>query len=132
MLPESRQQEYLFNVPKFDLTTEDVEEFREEPEAFHARFADCFQRVESRKNFLRYMTGQFGRLERKSIEPIARAAEGGKARAMQRFVSAAPWDDQKMLAKYQRLMVRDLGHPDGILVFDETAFVKRDCSPKDR
>jgi hypothetical protein len=23
MLPESRQQEYLFNVPKFDLTTEE-------------------------------------------------------------------------------------------------------------
>ena len=48
------------------------------------------------------MAGQFSPIERKSIEPIAFAIEGAKVRAMQRFVSDAPWDEEKIVHKYRK------------------------------
>jgi SRSO17 transposase len=44
------------------------------------------------------MAGQFSPLERKSIEPVALAVEEGNVRALQRFVSDAPWDEDKMIS----------------------------------
>jgi len=125
MLPEIRQSDYLYPVPKFILDRSDVKDFATELLGFHENFADCFQRSESRDNFYRYMAGQFSQLERKSIEPIAFAMEGGKVRAMQRFVSDAPWDDDKITSNYRSLILEDFGHPDAALIFDECGFVKK-------
>jgi len=125
MLPEIRQSDYLYNVPEFELDRDDVSDFAEELKGFHDNFADCFHRSESRENFYRYMSGQFSQLERKSIEPIAIAMEGGRIRAMQRFVSDAPWDDKKIEVKYRSMVNEDLGHPDGAIIFDESSFVKK-------
>ncbi len=71
------------------------------------------------------MAGQFSPIERKSIEPIAFAIEGAKVRAMQRFVSDAPWDDDKIMCKYRSFVNEDIGHPEGAIIFDETGFVKK-------
>jgi len=125
MLPESRQTEYLYKVPKFELDRNDVDDLTNELQGFHENFADCFHRSESRDHFLRYMVGQFSELERKSIEPIAFAVKGGQVRAMQRFVSDALWDDDNIIVKYRSLLNDDLGHPDGALIFDESGFVKK-------
>jgi SRSO17 transposase len=96
-----------------------------ELKGFHEQFYDCFQRSESREHFLKFMAGQFSPLERKSIEPIALAVKDGNVRAMQRFVSDAPWDDDKILTKYRSFVNDDLGSPDGALIFDESSFVKK-------
>jgi SRSO17 transposase len=125
MLPEIRQTDYLYAVPRFDLDRNDVHDLLNELKGFHENFADCFQRSESRDNFHRYMSGQLCHLERKSIEPIAFAVEGGKVRAMQRFVSDAPWDDEKILYKYRSLVSDDIGHPDAAVIFDESGFAKK-------
>lgn len=125
MLPNSRKNEYLYPVPKFDLKRDDIPDFMNELKGFHQEFHDCFHRTESRDHFLRYMAGQFSELERKSIEPIALAVEDGKVRAMQRFVSEAPWDDEKIAIKYRSMINKDLGSPDGAIVFDESGFVKK-------
>jgi len=125
MLPVTRCDEHLYPVPKFDLGKGDVKDFINELKGFHEQFADCFQRSESREHFFNYMAGQFSPLERKSIEPIALAIEDGNVRSMQRFVSDAPWDDDKMIAKYRSFVNDDLGHPDGALIFDESSFVKK-------
>ena len=125
MLPEIRQSDYLYSVPKFELNQKDVDDFTNELKGFHEQFNDCFLRSESRDNFFRYMAGQFSQIERKSIEPIAIAVEGGKVRAMQRFVSDAPWDDDQLSFKYRKCLIDDLGHPDGVLIFDESGFVKK-------
>jgi SRSO17 transposase len=125
MLPTTRSDEYLYAVPKFDLDIGDIKDFTNELSGFHEQFADCFQRSESRDYFFKYMAGQFSDLERKSIEPIALAVIDGNVRALQRFVSDAPWDEENMIFKYRRLVNEDLGSPDGALIFDETGFVKR-------
>jgi SRSO17 transposase len=125
MLPAIRCNDHLYSVPKFDLGKGDVKEFMNELSGFHEQFADCFQRSESREHFFKYMVGQFSPLERKSIEPIALAVKDGNVRAMQRFVSDAPWDDENMIAKYRNLINDDLGSPDGALIFDESGFIKK-------
>ena len=125
MLSVTRCDEYLYPVPKFDLGKDDVKDFMNELKGFHEQFSDCFQRSESREHFLKYMAGQFSPLERKSIEPIALAVENGNVRAMQRFVSDAPWAETKMISKYRSLVRDDLGNPDGALIFDESGFVKK-------
>jgi len=125
MLPDIRQIEYLYAIPKFDLARSDVNDMMGELQIFHNEFADCFHRSESRDNFFRYMVGQFSPIERKSIEPISIAVEGAKVRAMQRFVSDAPWNDHKIMIKYRNLVKEDMGHPDGALIFDESGFVKK-------
>lgn len=125
MLPDNRQTEYLYDIPKFELEHGDLEDLINDLKAFHDIFADCFQRTESRDNFLRYMIGQFSPIERKSIEPISIAVEGAKVRAMQRFVSDAPWDDFNIIAKYRNIVNDDLGHPEGAIIFDESGFLKK-------
>ena len=125
MLPVTRCDEHLYPVPKFDLGKGDVKDFINELKGFHEQFPDCFQRSESREHFYNYMAGQFSPLERKSIEPIALAVVDGNVRSMQRFVSDAPWDDNKMITKYRSFVNDDLGRPDGALIFDESSFVKK-------
>lgn len=125
MLPVTRCDEHLYSVPKFDLGKGDIKNFMNELRGFHEQFSDCFQRSESREHFFNYMSGQFSPLERKSIEPIALALQDGNVRAMQRFVSDAPWDDAKMISKFRSHASDDLGSPDGALIFDESGFVKK-------
>lgn len=125
MLPVIRSEDHLYAVPKFDVDVRDIEKFSDELKGFHEQFHDCFQRSESRGHFFSYMVGQFSSLERKSIEPIALALEDCNIRSLQRFVSDAPWDDDRIEAKYRSLVNEDLGSPDGALVFDETSFVKK-------
>jgi SRSO17 transposase len=125
MLPISRKDEHLYSVPKFDLGKGDIKDFINELRGFHEQFADCFHRSESREHFFNYMAGQFSDLERKSIEPIALAIKDGNVRALQRFVSAAPWDDDNIIRKYRSFVNDDLGSPDGALVFDESGFLKK-------
>ncbi len=125
MLPECRQNDYLFEIPKFELQENDIENFMNEFSGYHDIFNDCFHRSESREHFSRYMAGQFSDLERKSIEPIALKVKDGNVRAMQRFVSDAEWDDDKMLFKYRNEINNDMGDPNGVLIFDESGFLKK-------
>ena len=71
------------------------------------------------------MVGQCSDLERKSIEPMALEVEGGNIRGMQRFISDVTWDEEHMLWTYHHLVAEDLGDPSGVVMFDETGFVKK-------
>ncbi len=125
MLPECRKDEYQYAIPQFDIDKKDVVGFINELKGFHGIFSDCFHRSESRDHFFKYMAGQFSELERKSIEPIALNMENGNVRAMQRFVSDAEWNDEKLLAKYRNVVNEDMGDPNGMLIFDESGFAKK-------
>jgi len=115
----------VFTIPKFTVERADVEGFMDELKGFHEIFRDCFSRSEPRENFFRYMVGQFSELERKSVEPIALTVEGGNVRSMQRMISDAQWDEDLLLKRYHRLVSDDMGDDNGILIIDETSFVKK-------
>jgi len=125
MVPNGRLNGEEFAIPKFTLEKPDVEAFLDELRGFHAVFRSCFGRSEPRENFFRYLVGQLSELERKSIEPMAMAVEGGKVRGMQRFITDVVWDEAQMMRTYHTLVQEDLGDPRGVLIFDETGFVKK-------
>jgi len=125
MLSRSRQEEGIYPVPQFSVEKIDIEGFMDELKEFHSIFGDCFLRSETRENFSRYMIGQFSPIERKSIEPIALQAEGGTPRCMQHAISDTVWNEEKMLAKYHRLVNEDMGDSQGVLIFDESGFPKK-------
>jgi hypothetical protein len=81
MLPVCRTAGESFAMPTFDLVPSDVEGFIEELREFQSAFHDCFARSEPRAHFFDYMVGQFSKLARKSIEPMALQVEGGNIRA---------------------------------------------------
>lgn len=126
MLPACRKDEYVYAIPQCRISVPDVEAFVDELKSFHEKFAGCFGRSEPRENFYHYMVGQLSHLERKSIEPIAVQVTGkAKVRSMQRAVSDAGWDETKMLTTYHAVVAEQMGEPDGVLMFDESGFVKK-------
>ena len=125
MLPACRTQGEAFSIPTFDVVPRDVEGFMDELREFQSAFHDGFARSEPREHFFDYMVGQFSGLERKSIEPMALEVEGGNIRGMQRFISDVTWDEAHLLWTYHHLVAEDLGDPHGVVMFDETGFVKK-------
>ena len=112
-------------VLKLDIEKNDIDIFFDELKGFQQNFYDCFHRSESREHLSNYMAGQLSGIDRKSIVPIALNIENGKVRAMQRFISDAEWDDDKILTKYRNLVNEDMGDSDGAIIFDETGFLKK-------
>ena len=125
MLPACRTGGEGFAIPTFDLVPNDVEGFMEELWEFQSAFHDCFARSEPRAYFFDYMAGQLSPLERKSVEPMALHVDGGTIRGMQRFLSDASWDEEQMRWNSHQLVADELGEPDGVLMCDETGFVKK-------
>jgi SRSO17 transposase len=125
MLPACRTASEGFAIPTFDVVPSDVEGFMEELWEFQSTFHDCFARSEPRVHFFDYLVGQCSKLERKSIEPMALQVEGGTIRGLQRFISDVRWDEEQMRWNYHHLVAEEMGAPDGVLMFDETGFVKK-------
>ena len=125
MLPACRTTGDEFTIPTFELTPRDVAGFTDELQEFQGLFHDCFPRSEPRAHFFDYMVGQLSPLERKSIEPMALRVPGGSVRGLQRFLSEVPWDEEHMRWTYHQLVAAEMGEPDGVLMFDETGFVKK-------
>lgn len=92
---------------------------------FQEQFHPCFQRSESMDNFLRYLSGQLSDVERKSIEPMVLKVDGATIRGLQRLISNTQWDESKMLDIYHGLVNEDLGDRHGVLIVDESGFLKK-------
>ena len=124
-LPAHRTEGEGFSIPQFDLTPRDVDGFLGELQAFHDQFRECFARSEPREHFCNYMVGQCSVLERKSIEPMALHVDGGNIRGMQRCMSDDVWDEDTMRETYHGLVADEMGDPQGVLMVDESGFVKK-------
>src|SRR5215468_3549470 len=125
MLPACRTNGEGFTIPTFDLVPSDVEGFMDELWEFQSAFHDCFSRSEPRAHFFDYLVGQCSTLKRQSIEPMALHVEGGTVRGLQRFISDVTWDEEQRLWHDHQLVAEARGEPDGVLMFDETGFVKK-------
>ena len=125
MLPAHRTEGEVFSIPPFELTPRDVDGFLDELRAFHHRFRGCFSRSEPREHFFNSMVGQCSVLERTSIEPMALQVQGGNMRGMQRCMSDDVGDEDTMRQTYHGLVANEMGDPEGVLMFDESGFVKK-------
>ena len=91
---------------------------------FLAEFDDCFGRSDQRAHLQTYINGQLSDLERKSIEPIAIAADV-PPRTLQYFLSNAPWDGPRLRNRLHWIVARDHSHPRAIGIIDESGNPKK-------
>lgn len=93
-------------------------------EEVHRRIADRFARSKPRARVLAYLRGLLGWLERKNGWTLADAAGEVSPDGMQRLLRTADWDADAVRDELRSYVVERLG-PGGVLIVDETGFIKK-------
>src|SRR4051795_11404989 len=93
-------------------------------EEVHARIAGAFARAEPRARALAYLRGLLGQSERKNGWTLAEAAGEISPDGMQRLLRTADWNADAVRDELRDYVVERLG-PDGLLIVDETGFIKK-------
>jgi SRSO17 transposase len=93
-------------------------------ERFVAPFAACLVSSEQRRHLWEYVAGLFSDVKRKNAETIAYLHDQDR-QAMQKFVGQLPWEDRPLIKELAGQIGKELGEPDGVLVFDPSAFKKQ-------
>ena len=63
--------------------------------------------------------------DRRNAENLAEAISGATPRALQRFLTEAPWDAAAVVDDLQAYVAERLSAPDAVFVLDETGFPKQ-------
>ena len=92
-------------------------------EQFMEPFVDNLVRKEQVGHALTFVRGLLSDLEHRNVESIAYRF-GQDRMPLQWFIGVSKWDDQPLRVELTRQIARDLGDPDGVLVFDPSAFPK--------
>ena len=103
----------------------DIDEWSDDLDQLHQRIASRFGREEVRTRSLRFLAGLLGRVERKNGWQLAEHVGEKSPDGMQRLLSAAKWDADVVRDDLRDYVVEHLGDPEGILVVDETGFLKK-------
>lgn len=106
-------------------TSEEIAGWREGLDALHARIAGRFRRAEARERAKRYLAGLLDRVERKNGWQLAEHLGEAGPQGVQRLLNAADWDEDAVRDDLRRYVVEHLGEPDGVLIIDETGFLKK-------
>jgi len=91
----------------------------------HARIAPRFARSEPRERVLAYVRGLLAPLEKKNSWTLAERAGEAIPDGMQRLLMSADWDADAVRDDVRDYVVEHLGDPAGVLVVDETGFLKK-------
>ena len=94
-------------------------------QALHGRIASRFSRSESRQRVLAYRQGLLGSVERKNGWQLAEYAGDATPDGVQRLLAVYHWDADEVRDDLQGYVVEHLGDPGGVLVVDETGFLKQ-------
>ncbi|WP_407566789.1 IS701 family transposase [Polymorphospora sp. A560] len=89
------------------------------------RVAGRFARAEPRATTARFVEGLLSGVERKTCWSLAEHAGDADPQAMQRLLRTAVWDADAVRDDVRDWLVEQLGHPDAVLVADETGFLKK-------
>lgn len=107
-----------------EVALEDMKETRRNLSRFLGEFKRCVKAKYNRAHLRTYVEGQISDLPRKSIEPIALAADVAP-RTLQEFMGLHRWDEGAVRRRVQRVVVRDHADPNAIALIDETSFIKK-------
>ena len=87
--------------------------------------AGRFARVEPRRTAREFVAGLLSPAERKNCWWLAEQAGHRDPQAMQRLLRAAVWDADAIRDDLRSFVAARLGRPDGVLICDETGFLKK-------
>jgi SRSO17 transposase len=89
------------------------------------RVAGRFYRVEPRRRAAAYVRGLLAPLAGKNGWTLAEVAGDATPDGMQRLINAATWDADGVRDDVRAYVAQHLGDADGVLVVDETGFLKK-------
>ena len=89
------------------------------------RVADRFVRAEPRATAGQFVEGLLSDAERKTCWSLAERAGHTDPQAMQRLLRTAVWNPDAVRDDMREWLIEQLGHPDAVLVTDETGFLKK-------
>jgi SRSO17 transposase len=84
-----------------------------------------FRRQQAHRHAVDYLRGLISDVERKNGWQLAEHAGYPHPRGIQRVLDRYSWDHQAVREDLRQYVVTELGDPEGILVVDETGFVKQ-------
>ena len=93
--------------------------------ALHQRIAKHFVRAEPRQQAYDYLRALISPIERKNGWQIAEHIGAATPDGVQRLLATAHWDADQVRDDLRAYVVEHLGHPDAVLVIDETGFLKQ-------
>jgi SRSO17 transposase len=122
----------LVTAPPLDLAPAALAALVPALTAYQAEFAPFFARREQRTWATLYLRGLLTiEVPRKNVEALALRLLGvgpaadAQVRALQHFLSAAPWDDAPLLAHHHELVAQSLGEAAGVLIADGSDVAKQ-------
>jgi len=107
------------------LTVATLRDWAGELDAVGERIARHFPRVEPRQRALNYLRGLLSDVERKNGWQMAERLGDANPFAVQHLLGRAIWDVDAVREELVRYLSEHLGDPEGVLVVDETGFLKK-------
>jgi SRSO17 transposase len=89
------------------------------------RIGPRFKRAEARKRVGRYLRGLLAPVERKNGWQMAEELGDPNVHGVQRLLAEADWDEEAVREDLRDYVIEHLGEASGVLVVDETGFVKK-------
>ena len=102
-----------------------ITDWTDEFAAVVGRIGPRFARAEARRHAADYLRGLLGRAERKNGWQLAEAVGDATPYGLQQFLYRATWDPEAVRDDLRAYVVEHLGDPQGVLVVDETGFLKK-------
>ncbi|MER6153923.1 IS701 family transposase, partial [Streptomyces hirsutus] len=96
-----------------------------ELEELFLRTGARFARVEARRRMRDYVRGLLGPVGRKNSWQLAEYAGHATPHGLQHLLSHSRWDADGLRDDLQTYVAEQLGTPDGVLIVDDTGFVKK-------
>ena len=103
----------------------EVNNWIEEVDVAAARIASRFSRKDLRAHSARYLRGLISRVERKNGWQLAEELGEQTPTNLQHFIARSNWDADQVRDDLQQYAMEHLGSKDGILIIDETGFLKK-------
>jgi len=102
-----------------------IEGWRAGLDDLHGRIAGTVRRSEARERSKRYLTGLLDRVERKNGWQLVEHLGESGPQGVQRLLNDADWDADAVRDDLRAYVVEHLGDPNGVLIVDETGFLKK-------
>ncbi|WP_443044345.1 IS701 family transposase [Streptomyces sp. NBC_00353] len=96
-----------------------------ELEDLFLRVGGRFSRIEPRRRMRDYVRGLLGPVGRKNGWQLAEFAGHATPDGLQRLLAATRWDPELLRDDLQTYVAEKLGRPDGVLIIDDTGFLKK-------
>lgn len=109
----------------WDVTEREVQRWGAELERVCEQLAPRFGRVEVQRRAPLYIQGLIAQVDRKNGWQLADFLGDKTPKNLQHFIARSQWSADEVRDDLQRYVVKHLGDEDGVLVLDETGFLKK-------